>query len=377
MIQDSPLHSIDLRQNKSANFPALIFLPRIKGFSSLISKTEIEHSQHIISELLELIIHHNRLDLSLSEIEDNALLFYRKGGAPRFKSVMNQVKSMYLAFHRHLLVIQRDSVCRCGACQTADRLELCFIVHYGTISLSRIADMEKLIGEDVILVHRLLKNGISEPEYLLATKSYLKQLNAEQPPISMKLNRGCDHYEHIGDVPYNYFVLHPWHNNLKTELRKRTEKEMPEKAFCIEWEIYAPMQKVYEMITDLSQRKKWMAGLLAIKYDEQEIMRLGTAHECRLPIGKMELQSEHRHVDSESMSYAEKIAESRWFAGAIIYYRLRNSNGNCRINLDFHFENPRKSKKIIYKPMLEIMKIMMRVSLKNLKHYCESVEPSV
>ena len=33
-----------------------IFIPDITGFTSFVNQTEIEHSQHIISELLEVII---------------------------------------------------------------------------------------------------------------------------------------------------------------------------------------------------------------------------------------------------------------------------------------------------------------------------------
>ena len=46
----------------------VIFIPDISGFTQFIKKTEISHSQHIITELLELIIRETGKEFSLSEI---------------------------------------------------------------------------------------------------------------------------------------------------------------------------------------------------------------------------------------------------------------------------------------------------------------------
>lgn len=38
---------------------ALIFIPDISGFTNFVTKTEIQHSNHIITELIELLIDAN------------------------------------------------------------------------------------------------------------------------------------------------------------------------------------------------------------------------------------------------------------------------------------------------------------------------------
>lgn len=54
---------------------AFLFMPDISGFTQFVNKTEIEHSTHIIQELLEIIIDANELKMELIEIEGDAVFF--------------------------------------------------------------------------------------------------------------------------------------------------------------------------------------------------------------------------------------------------------------------------------------------------------------
>src|SRR3982751_6503537 len=96
---------------------AIIFIPDISGFTDFTSVTEIDHSVHIITELLELIIESNETGFTLAEIEGDAILFYRKGAPLQREQLIDQCLSMFSNFHRQLMVIERDTVCQCGACQ--------------------------------------------------------------------------------------------------------------------------------------------------------------------------------------------------------------------------------------------------------------------
>ena len=55
----------------------LIFIPDISGFTRFINETDIEHSRLIIQELLELLINENKINLQISEVEGDAILFYK------------------------------------------------------------------------------------------------------------------------------------------------------------------------------------------------------------------------------------------------------------------------------------------------------------
>ena len=86
--------------------PALLFMPDISGFTQFVSETEILHSQHIIQELLEIIIDSNHLNLQISEIEGDAIFFYRPGDKPDLKSLLQQVEKMFTRFHGHSEIVR-------------------------------------------------------------------------------------------------------------------------------------------------------------------------------------------------------------------------------------------------------------------------------
>lgn len=56
--------------------PALLLIPDINGFSHYISNSDLAHSQVRIASLLESILESNVLELQVSEIEDDPILFY-------------------------------------------------------------------------------------------------------------------------------------------------------------------------------------------------------------------------------------------------------------------------------------------------------------
>ena len=129
---------------------AIILIPDISGFTDFTSATEIDHSAHIITELLELIIESNETGFTLAEIEGDAVLFYRKGPPLMREELENQCLDMFSKFHQQLNIIERDTVCQCGACQSATNLTLKFIVHFGQIKEIKVAQFVKATGVDMI-----------------------------------------------------------------------------------------------------------------------------------------------------------------------------------------------------------------------------------
>ena len=80
---------------------ALLFIPDISGFTRFVNDTEIAHSQHIIEELLERIIDANEMDLSMAEVEGDAVFFYRAGSTPTAAQLLSQIQRMFINFHAH------------------------------------------------------------------------------------------------------------------------------------------------------------------------------------------------------------------------------------------------------------------------------------
>jgi hypothetical protein len=191
----------------------LVFIPDISGFSRFINQTEIEHSRTIIQELLEVIINANQMELVVSEIEGDAILFYKFGEPPNLAILYKQVENMFCMFHRNLLARRLRTSCQCEACVTSVDLTLKVITHYGEFTGYTVKNFSQLIGKDVIVAHQLLKNDIEQHEYWLVTQSLLQDYPLQNYAHWMKWNAGSKKTE-SGEISFQYAQL----GELKNEL---------------------------------------------------------------------------------------------------------------------------------------------------------------
>ncbi|MDA0196225.1 MAG: DUF2652 domain-containing protein [Bacteroidetes bacterium] len=263
--------------------PTLLFIPDISGFTDFVSNTEITHSQHIIQELLEVIIEANEIGLEVSEIEGDAVLFYRNGPKPTAAELLAQVQRMYTKFHGHLVNYSTQRICHCGACISANSLTLKFVLHYGDIAIKEVKSFRKLFGKDLIIAHQLMKNKVPYNEYVLFTHDLL---NACSAWVDMKAaawsdpEEGADSYD-LGTVNYCYLSLE--------ELRKHVPPPsvgnyMAPKADqqydSFERIIAAPLEVVFSVLTDLTFRAEWIPFLTGVSELNTKISQNSSAHRC-------------------------------------------------------------------------------------------------
>ena len=100
----------------------LLFIPDISDFTKFVTNIELTHGRHIIQELLELLIDKNELGFEVSEVEGDAVLFYKFGDSPELSSIYEQVEKMFNAFHTHLNIYEQQRTCQCNACKSAINL---------------------------------------------------------------------------------------------------------------------------------------------------------------------------------------------------------------------------------------------------------------
>lgn len=104
---------------------ATILIPDISGYTEFVSKTEIEHSTHILNHLLETIIQSVGEDFLVSEIEGDAVLMYRKGNPPTKKELIDQCVKIFIAFHNETRGMNSTSLCQCLYCNDFINPEVC------------------------------------------------------------------------------------------------------------------------------------------------------------------------------------------------------------------------------------------------------------
>ncbi|SEL95127.1 Protein of unknown function [Aquimarina amphilecti] len=193
--------------------PTLLCIPDISGFTQFMSTTNIELSSKVIPSLLNRVIYANKLDLKVSEIEGDAILFYKTGALPTFTELIYQCRLFYTEFYEQLKILHKQYIDIDGGRSIPEILGLKIVLHYGNeISAVPIGKNIKLMGEDVIIAHRLLKNKIPINEYILLSESLLseyKDTTIERNFGWGKLHDRETSYKHIGEVNYSYINLQP------------------------------------------------------------------------------------------------------------------------------------------------------------------------
>ena len=262
---------------------ALLFIPDISGFTSFVKNTEILHARHIISELLEIIIDANEIDLEISEIEGDAILFYRFGQAPEMGELLAQVQKMYVNFKAYLKRYESQRICQCGACTTAQHLSLKFVAHYGEIVLEKVKDFTKLFGSDVIVAHRLLKNDLPQKQYLLITDQLLQRkggVDALKQKAWDDVISGIGEYD-SGTSSYNYLALDKLDSMVpEPQIIDFSLPGIDMKIDEYEGVVHAPLNMVFDVVSDLSFRHQWQAGLKDSGNLNGPITKNGSSHRC-------------------------------------------------------------------------------------------------
>lgn len=309
---------------------ALFFLPDISGFTSFVTSTERVHSGHLITELLEIIIAENSLALEMLEVEGDAVFFLRPGDAPSLPALLAQVKRMFLAFHTHLKVIERDNVCQCGACRSASNLTLKFVAHYGTMEATTIAGKRKVVGGDVILAHRLLKNGIPGREYLVLPAAY--PAFAENAPTDTwaPWQDHSEDIEHFGIISLRYLSCTPLLSELP-EIETLPDTSPRGRAKTIRMHIDAPLLLVHAVLIDPDSKKEYTPGLKD-SVTPSPVNRVNATHTCVFEDFEVHFVTRQNRLEKEGITYKETAEISAGFS-FIADYRLTEAAGGTDLLL--------------------------------------------
>ena len=190
----------------------LLMIADISGYTEFMvsSDLEIEHSQHIISELIQSIIAQVEIPLEVAKLEGDAVFLYAIKDSEDYSwddvahSIGEKLILFFEAFHDKLDSFGSSGVCKCGACSNTDVLNLKVVVHSGSALFYKIHQFNELSGSDVILVHRLLKNSATHSEYILMTEDAYDDVAF---PRHLQIERGSEQYEHLG--AYNTLIYYP------------------------------------------------------------------------------------------------------------------------------------------------------------------------
>lgn len=325
---------------------SFLFIPDISGFTKFVNATEVAHSQHVIAELLELIIDSDELGMTVSEVEGDAILFYRAGEPPPLEALVAQAQKTFEAFHTHLKAYEAHRICTCGACRAAPDLTLKIIAHAGPMELISVKGFEKPFGSDVILAHRLLKNDIAATEYLLVTEPLLgteetARLNGSTPPAMpdwVSIVAGEASYEDLRPVAYRYVPLAPLHGRIPNPpvppVFEKTDNPIVHTLF-----IDQPLADVYELISNFDMRLLWNRSVDELRYDEDRVTRVGTRHHCVIGGDLIEFETITSDFGEDRLVYGERIPDNPFVDDFASYYVLESEGTGTCLRLEVHYRS--------------------------------------
>lgn len=257
-----------------------LILADISGYTRYLTGVELEHSHDVLADLIGVLVERMRGVLHLAQLEGDAVFCYGHEGEIDGDMLVAVVESSYFAFIRRVRTIHRHSTCECNACQLIPRLNLKFAIHHGRFALTEVAGSRELIGPDVILVHRLLKNSVTERfglrGYAFFTDACLRRFALDPGALSLVAHR--EEYEDIGSVAGYVFDLEArWKVE---EARQSVYVPSGQGIAAPDVDVAAPPPVVWDYLNTPSKRQLWQ-GLDRVEQRNPRGARgIGTSTHC-------------------------------------------------------------------------------------------------
>ncbi len=350
----------------------LLFIPDISGFTRFINQVEIEHSRLIIQELLEILINSNMIGLQISEIEGDAILFYKFGEYPDLQELYKQVEKMFIEFHKNVNAYDRRRYCFCKACSSVVDLSLKVVTHYGEFTGYNVRNFNKLIGKDVIVAHQLLKNDIDQHEYWLVTNNLLRDNFPSGFTQWMSWNSSIKKTE-AGEIPFYYAQLSPLRNEIAPDPVPVVDLSNKIKILSLTKEYETDIITLFHAAGDLNYRSHWLEGVKKVEEIDHILPRVGMRCKCIMENGEVSIYSSSYSYNDEKIEFSETDELDK----STVYYSLEKlGEKQTRLRIDYYL---RKSLEDDSSELTNRNKIEERyqISLKNLVELVKEIKLSV
>ena len=243
---------------------AWLAIADISGYTSYLAGVELDHAQDILADLIGTVVTSLRPGFRLAKLEGDAAFVVASGEQLDGSLLFDTVERCYFGFRRRRRDVRQATSCKCNACDRIPDLNLKFVVHHGQVIRQRVAGSEELLGSDVIVVHRLLKNDVAEQwgigAYVLFTQAAVDAMAIN--PAALAMVRHVETYEHIGEVAgWVHDLERRWQEEAA---RRRVYVSAAQSAFGVSVPTSAPPQVAWEFLTVPGRRAGWQTGVTEV-----------------------------------------------------------------------------------------------------------------
>jgi len=222
----------------------------ISGYTEFLTKSELDHAQDALQGLFDVQLANIEHPFVISGFRGDAIFMYvPETNFVEAQGLLEALENLYFVFADTLRQMVLNTTCTCRACQNMPNLDLKMVIHYGEYAVQKLGDREELLGADVIVPHRMLKNHVIEEtgvqSYALFSEAAAEALKLTE--LAYPLVAHTETYEHLGEVHMQVLDLH------KVWEREQDRKRIlitPEAAWlAIGWDFPYPPSVIWEYLT--------------------------------------------------------------------------------------------------------------------------------
>ncbi len=263
--------------------PTCFLIADISGYTGYLADVELDHAQDILADLIGAVVTALRPNFRLAKLEGDAAFTFATVEKVDGSMLLDTIERCYFGFRRRRRDVRQATSCECNACARIPDLDLKFVVHHGTAILQKVAGRQELLGSDVIVAHRLLKNEVVERldihAYALITQKCIDASDID--PAALGMRQHTETYDRIGDVPaWAHDLERRWQDE---EARGRVRVTPDESILTVSVPTKVPPQVAWEFLTKPGQRMTWQPWVTEVTVQGAIGGRrgLGSANHCR------------------------------------------------------------------------------------------------
>ena len=241
-----------------------LLIADISGYTGYLAAVELDHAQDILADLIGTVVTSLRPGFRLAKLEGDAAFVVAPAGKLDGSLLLDTIERCYFGFRRRRRDVRQATSCECNACVRIPDLNLKFVVHHGLALRQRVAGSDELLGSDVIVVHRLLKNEVVEKlgigAYALFTQPAVDAMAID--PAALGMSPLVETYEHVGEVQtWVHDLERRWQEE---EARQRVYVSAESAVFGVSVPTSAPPQVAWEFLTVPGRRAGWQTGVTEV-----------------------------------------------------------------------------------------------------------------
>lgn len=248
-------------------------LADIGGYTSYLSDVGIEHAKEVTSHLFNGLYAVDPDTWRVGNVEGDCLFLYSDGPAAA-ETAFDHVQRLFERFCEGVEEVVAGSACKCGACNRSGDLTIKFVVHSGEFETHDVVGRTELIGPDVVVAHRLLKNSVPVREYVIVTEPLRETVDG----CGYDCLPSLDDYDDIGPVEYCYVDL----AGLRSAWRQQREVFISDADadVVVTVDIDAPPELVWNLTQDLDEAVGLFPTLLQYEVLTGSPNEVGSVHTC-------------------------------------------------------------------------------------------------